>query len=266
MRASCEPHRAPSCELALRAVGLAGGHPGGGGTWCLREGHLGVGAHPPSRCLAAGRRCQRAVGAGVQACRPGTGSSAYMPRCVLRAAGLVRGRPEFGSSRRGERSLGLGGSPSPRLPVPGANSRGPLPVSLWRGQRGYEGLAPTPQLTVLQDRVGRCGAGRRASPGGGHLVHSCGPSRVRCSHSPGCPSLGQAVRACCPHAVGAVCRPGAPALALWLACLAGRCVPRGFRAVHGGLLPPLSGACGVRRSPSPGCRSLGQADGCWFRV
>ena len=50
MRARHRSHGARSCELALHAVEVAGGHPrggGGGGASCLCEGRLGLGAHPP---------------------------------------------------------------------------------------------------------------------------------------------------------------------------------------------------------------------------
>ena len=41
-----QPHSALSCELALHAVGAAGGRPGGGGASCLGVGRPGSGALP----------------------------------------------------------------------------------------------------------------------------------------------------------------------------------------------------------------------------
>ena len=62
-----QPHRAPSCDLALRASGVARGRPGGG-TSCLGVGCPGLSAFPPPISLpfgrAAGAHYPLAVGAG----------------------------------------------------------------------------------------------------------------------------------------------------------------------------------------------------------
>ena len=63
-----QPHRARSCELALRAVGEARGRPGGGAS-CLGVGRPGSGALPPPTTRpfgrATGAHYPLAVGAGV---------------------------------------------------------------------------------------------------------------------------------------------------------------------------------------------------------
>ena len=94
-------HSTRSCEPALRALGVAGRHPRRGPLVFLR-GAPGVRRPPSTGCpsleQAAGIHCPHAVGAGVQAREPGTGPSACMPCCVLRAAGLLGGHPGGGLS------------------------------------------------------------------------------------------------------------------------------------------------------------------------
>ena len=93
-----ERHSARSCELALRAVGAAGGCPGGGGASVLAVGRPGSGALPPLITRPFGRADEAhyplAVGAGAA----GVGTrhqphSARSCELALRAVGAARGRP-----------------------------------------------------------------------------------------------------------------------------------------------------------------------------
>ena len=90
---------ARSCELSLRAVGVAGGRPRGG---CLA---LLWGASEFRRCPSPGRpssgravrvRYIRAVGAGARLWGPSTAPLACMPCGGLLAGGVVGGRPRRG--------------------------------------------------------------------------------------------------------------------------------------------------------------------------
>ena len=78
----------------LRAAGVVGGRPRGGGACHRCEGRLGSGAPPPS-CPPSGRavgvRHPRAVGAGVRAWGPCSGPVARVPCGGLRATGVTGG-------------------------------------------------------------------------------------------------------------------------------------------------------------------------------
>ena len=89
------PHSVRTCELALRAVGLAGGRSRGG---CLAPlwGASEVRRSSSPSCSASGRavgvRYPRAVGAGVRAWGPSPVPLAGTPCGGLRAVGVVGGR------------------------------------------------------------------------------------------------------------------------------------------------------------------------------
>ena len=91
------PHSARSCELSLRAVGLAGGRLRGGGGARHCEGAPGVRRSPSPGCPSVGRaaraRCSLALGAGAWAwvCRPSAGRAAglWCGWCLCGACVLV---------------------------------------------------------------------------------------------------------------------------------------------------------------------------------
>ena len=148
-----------------------------------------------------------------------------------------------------------GAVPSPAARPPERAARVPRPVCAGCGRCGRVDPAPAPQRAPLRAGVARCGGGGRASPGGvpstvvrGAWCQALSLPRplVLRSVQPGfCdPCVPGAVDAGVwtqhrPHSV----RPCGPAL-LAVGVAEGR--PRG------GCLPPLWGAPGVRRCPSPG--------------
>ena len=79
--------------------------------------------------------------------------------------GLAGGYLGESSSCCCEGRPGLGAQPPPRLPVLGPGSRGPLALFSESGGRRHGCLAPTPQCTLLQAGVARCGGGMRPSLG-----------------------------------------------------------------------------------------------------
>ena len=149
------------------------------------------------------------------------------------------------------------------VPLPAARpleraARVPRPVCPGGSRCGRGYPAPAPQRAPLRAGVAPCGGGGRASPGG-CLPPLWGASEVRCYPSPDCPPTGRAVGVRHPRAVGAgvwVWGPNTVPLAR-MPC--GGCVPRGWWGAvpGGGGLPPLGGAPGVRRCPSPGRPSSG---------
>ena len=87
----------------------------------------------------------------------------------------------------------------------------------------------------------------------------CGASGVRRCPSPNCPPTGRAVGVRHPRAVGAGVLVWGPNTVPSACMPCGGCVPRGlWGAVPGrGGMPPLRGACGVRRCRPPGRPSSG---------
>ena len=154
----------------------------------------------------------------------------------------------------------LGAVPPPAARPPERAARVPRPACPGRGRCGRVDPAPAPQRAPLRAGVARCGGGGGAPPGGvpATVVRSAwrqalSPPRplVLWSAQPGfCdPCVPGAVDAGVwtqhrPHSV----RPCGPVL-LAVGVAEGR--PRG------GCLPPLWGAPGVRRCPSPGRSSSG---------
>ena len=84
-----QPHRARSCELALRAVGAAEGRPGGGGL-LPGFGASGVGRSPTPECPPSGRAAgaHYPLAAGAGWCRRGDPSPTPQ-RALLRAVGAA---------------------------------------------------------------------------------------------------------------------------------------------------------------------------------
>ena len=133
-------------------------------------------------------------------------------------------------------------------------ARVPRPVCPGCGRCGHVDPAPAPQHAPLRAGVARCGRGRRASPGGlpSTVVRGVWCQALSLPRPPVLWSGQPGFRdPCVPAAVGAgvgtqhrphSVHPCGPAL-LAVGVAEGR--PRG------GCLPPLRGAPGVRRCPSP---------------
>ena len=180
------------------------------------------------------------------------------PLCALlgRHKGAWRGAPR--SSLTGVQGRAISVSPPSDL---GAGGRGWLLVFGGRRGCGRGNRSPTPQRTVLQAGVARCGSGTRSSLG----VCSClcgGGLQLGTLPSPNARPWGRrpGTAANFPWALGVrawepVTHPKAHAVASWLCALWGR--HKGARG-KGRLRPPY-GLSGVGHPPSPSCPSLGQA-------
>ena len=136
-------------------------------------------------------------------------------------------------SRRREGRLGLGVNPPPA---------GPLPLFSGRGSTGCGSPAPIPDCTLRLAGVVQCPAGQ-ASQG----ARAGSPCLYPHSHN-----LWSADADCLPHGRA----PRQPS-----ATRAARAVGLAGERPWGGCLVQSRGESGVRRSPSPGCPSLGQAVG-----
>ena len=113
--------------------------------------------------------------------------------------------------------------------------------------------APAPQRGALASR--RCVLRGRQKGVPGCLLPLWGAFEFRRFPLPGWPPLGGLPRPATRVLWARVCDCGGPALSPWLACPVWGCVPRGWWGAvpRGGGLPPLRGASGARRCPSP-CR------------
>ena len=126
-----------------------------------------------------------------------------------------------------------------QLPVLGTDSWGLLPVSCVPGMCPYESPAPAPQLTLLRAGVARCRGGSRASPREGVLCLHEGRLGLGARPPLAARSMGRQAGSASHLLRVRVCRGGDLALALWLACLAGRCAPQ--------RLPEGAGGCSFCR-------------------
>ena len=200
-----QPHRARSCELALRAVGRAGGSLGGGAS-CLGVGRPGSGALPPPTARfsgrAAGSHYPLAVGAGDV----GVGTrhpphSARSCELAFRLVGAAGGRPGGGASCLCVGRPGSGALPSPTARPLGRAAGAHYPLAL-AGGCGRGDPSPTPQSALLRAGFVRCGGGTRA-PRGGASCLCVGPPGSGTLPAPTAHPLGRAAGAHDPLAVGA---------------------------------------------------------------
>ena len=259
-----DPAPAPQRVPLRPSVACRGGVPGGGGAFCCCEGRLRSGApvapaaRPPGGlsgstthvlwawvCGCGGPALSPwlACPAGVACCGGGRGPSSAGVAWRCCEGPLVSGAVPLPIARPLKRAVGV-----------------PRPVCPGCGWRGRGDPAPASLRAPLWAGVARCGGGGRAFPRDGAFCRCEGRlGSVRRSPSPGRQPPGRAVGVHYPCAVGV-------GVWLWgsstvpLACMPCRgCVPRGrWKAVPGeGGLPPLWGASGVRRSPSPGRPSSG---------
>ena len=160
-------HSAHSCELALRAAGVARGRPGGAPcawVWGARGRAL---SHPRPLVLSGvrpGPTTHWLWLRGVRAWGPVTNPTA---RALASWLCALLGRHE--GARGGAPSAWASGvecSPTPDRPSFGACGRGPIPTGCGCGRCGRGDPSPTPQRALLRAGLARSGGGTRA-PGGG---------------------------------------------------------------------------------------------------
>ena len=121
------------------------------------------------------------------------------------------------------------------------------------------GHSTSPTACALAVRRCALWGWRKGVPGGGAFRRCVGRLRSGAPPSPAARPLGGLSGSATHVLWSAVCGRGGPALSPWLACPVGAACRRGGRGAvpGGGDLPPLSGASGVRRCPSPGRPSSG---------
>ena len=222
-----QPYSARSCELALRAVGVAGGCPGGALlAWVWGVPGRGL-SHPRLPALWAGCRGPLPTGCGcggVRAWGPVTNPTA---RALASWLCALLGRHE---GARGGRLLpgcgasGVGRSPTPDCPPFGRAAGAHYPLAVGAGGCGRGDPSPTPQRALLQAGFAHCWGGTRA-PEGGRLLPMCGASGVGRSPTPNCPPSGRAAGAHCPPAVDAGGCGCAARVCVCVPCLAGSVGP-----------------------------------------
>ena len=164
-----QPHSAHSCALALRAVGVAWGYPGGAPT-CLGVGRPESGTLPPRVLVLSGVRPGPTTHwlwvRGVQAWGPVTNPTA---RALASWLCALWGRHEGAGGGRllpGCGASGDGRSPTPDYSSFRACGPGALHTGCGCGGGGRGDLSPTPQRALLRAGFARCGGGMRVS--GGH--------------------------------------------------------------------------------------------------
>ena len=260
-----QPRSTRSADLALRAVGAAGGRPGGmplAWVWGVRGWALSH-ARPP--VLRACGRGPLPTGSGCGGC--GQGDLSPIPQRALLLAGFARcgggtRAPEGGCLLPGCGASGVGRSPTPNSPSFGHAAGARYPLAVCAGGVGVE--------TRHQPlSAGSCKLGLRVvgpaegRPGRMPLAWMWGVWGWALSHlRPPVPQ--QCGRGLLPTGCGCGgCWPGdlspTPQRAL---CRAGfaRC-GGGTRAPEGGCPLPRFGASGVGRSPTPNSPSLRRAAG-----
>ena len=260
-----QPHSARSCELALRAVGAAGGHLEGAPpawVWGVRGWAL---SHPRLPALWAGCWGPLPTGCGCRGMRawgPVTNPTARALASLLcalwgRHVGARQGRllPGCGAS-------GVGRSPTPNCPPSGRAAGAHYPLAVGAGGCGRGDPSPTPQRALFRAGFARCGGSMRA-PGGGRFLPGCGASGVGRSPNPDCPPSGRAAGAHYPLAVGAGgCGCGDPSPTPQRALLrAGFARCGGGMRVPGGA--PLAWVWGVRGRAVSHPRLPALWAGCW---
>ena len=261
-----QPHSARSCELALRAVGAAGGRPGGAplawvwGAWGQAL------SHPRPLALWAYGRGPLPTGCGcvgVRAWGPVTNPTARALASWLCALWGRREDARGGRLLPGCGASGVGRSPTPDHSSSGRAAGAHYPLAVVVGVCGRGDPSPTPQRALLRAGFARCRGGRR-TPGGGRLLPGCGASGVGRSPTPDHSPSGPAAGAHYPLAVGVGgCGRGDPSPTPQRALLRA-----GFARCGGGTRTPGGGASclGVGRPgsgalPPPTTRPLGVRPG-----
>ena len=268
-----QPHRARSCELALRA-GLArcrgGTSAPGGGASCLGAGRPGWGALPPPTTRpfgrAAGAHYPLAVGAGGAGM--GTRHQPHSARSwelALPAVGAASGCPGgappawvWGVRRR---------ALSHPRPLVRSGVR-PGPTTHWLWVRGVRAWGPTTNPTARALASWLCALwGRHEGAQGGRLLPGCGASGVGCSPTPDLSSVRACGRGPLPTGCGCGgCGHGDPSPTPQCALLrAGfaRC-GSGMRVPGGGAFCLGVGRPGTGALPPPTSRPFGRAAGAHY--
>ena len=256
-----QPHRARSCELALRAVGAARGRPGGAPRawlWGVRGRAL---SQPRLPALWAGCRGPLPTGCGCGGMRA-WGPVTNPTRRALACCGGGMRVPGGGAS-----CLGVGRPGSGALPALTACPLGGLPGltshSLWvRGGAGVGTRHQPHSARSCELALRAVGASR--GPPGGRLLPGCGASGVGRSPTQNCPPSGRGPRAHYPLALGAGgCGRGDPSptpqrvlLRAGFALCGG-----GWKAPRGGASCLGAGRPGSGALPPPTARPLGGLPG-----
>ena len=256
-----QPHSARSCELALRAVGVARGRPGGAApacVWGVRGRSL---SRPRLPALWAGCWGPLPTGCGYGGLRAWGPIPDPTARTLASWLCALWGRHE---GSRGGRLLpgcgasGVGRSLTPGCPPSGGAAGAYYPLAVGAGGCGCGDPSPTPQRALLRAGFARCGGGTRA-PGGGASCLGVGRPGSGALPSPTARPLGGL--------------PGPTTHWLWVRGGAGvgtrhqphsarSCVLWGrLEGARGGRLLPACGASGVGRSPTPDCPPSGWAAG-----
>ena len=164
------PHSVRPCGPALLAVGMADGHPRGGGAYHRCQGRLRSGAPPAPTARPLGRLLGSATHMlWARACGCGGPTLSPWPACPVGAACRGGGggpSPGGLACHRCEGRLVSGAVPPPAARPLGRASGVPQPVCPGRGWCWRGDPAPAPERAPMRAGVARCGVGGRASPGG----------------------------------------------------------------------------------------------------
>ena len=246
----------PSCELALRAVGAARGHPGGGRASCLGVGSPGLSlssAGPPVLGACGRRPLPTSCGCGGH----GHGDPSPTPQRALLQVGFAHCE---GGTRApvGQRlspgcgASGDGRSPTPDRPPLGRAAGARHPLAVGAGGVGV-GTRHQPHSVRSCEPGWRAVGRHEGAPRGGRLLPGRGASGVGRSPMPDRPTLGRAAGVHYLLAVGAgsLCvrtRHQPHSARSWELALRAARAARGHTS-RGRLLPGC-GASGVGRSPT----------------
>ena len=284
------PHRV-SCPGPLLHLACLGG----GGpvpvppylAWgCCCEGRLRSGAPPVPTARPLGGVLGSATHVlWARLCGCGGPTLSPWPACPVEPAcrgGGVGGGPRGGGGvacHCCEVRLVSGAVPPPTARPLGRANGVPRPVCSGCGRCGRGDPALVPQRAPLRAGVARCGAGGRASPGGGAFHHCEGCLRSGAPPPPTARPLGGLFGSATHVLWAQVCGCGGSTLSHWPACPVGAaCRGGGGRPSPGGLachrcegrlvsaaVPPpaarpLERAAGVPRPVCPGCGRCGRWD------
>ena len=141
----------PSCELALRAVGVAEGVPGGDASRRCKKRRKSGACPPPAARPPGGQSWSAAHVLWARVCGHGGLALSLWRACPaggLRAAGVAGGRPSGVTSYRFEGSLVSGAFPLSAA-RPWGRGQAPSPLFPGRGWRRRGDQAPAPQRALL---------------------------------------------------------------------------------------------------------------------
>ena len=256
------PQSVRPCGPALLAVGMAEASPGGV-AFHHCEGRLRSGAVPPPTARPLGGLLGSATHVlWARVCGCGGPTLYPWPACPVGAAcrgGGGGAAPGGGGLPPLRRASGVRRRPSPGRLSSGAGSQGSAThVCRVRSVRAW-GSSTVPAACALAGRRCSLWGWRRGVPGGGAFHHCEGPLRSGAVPPPTGRPLGGLLGSATHVLWARVCGCGGPTLSPLPACPVGAaCRGGGGGAIPGGGgLPPLRGASGVRRRPSPGRPSSG---------